>query len=332
MINTCFYQSGTKGKKKAGPAAEPDTQAGPQAGTRPDPVTVLPSIEESESRTLPPPIPKRVVRNRITGRPSRAFPWSAVQIIKDEMNRRIRKALGGTPSPAPSPPKTPVMQYAWPPLPNKETYDKRSRIPWSLPWTPPSPWRNFPCRLRVPPYRTTLDDVESPDESALTSTEEPTSRKRNRVSEDDDPSAKRHKLVLQTPPRMGSRPRGSPRRTYADRARRREAERNGRIDRTIYRTPQLLAQQGEDARSVYSTPIAQRPNEAPATHHNNVVSAATLPSALPPNQPQAGWSRWIFDSVTRLWRRGNVPQTAERPAGKYPTFYDMPLKLLTSCS
>ncbi|KAJ5135254.1 uncharacterized protein N7515_004532 [Penicillium bovifimosum] len=286
---TSRKKSGAKGKKEAAPAAEPNTQTESHAGTQPDSITVLPSIEESESRRLPPPIPKHVVRNRITKRPSRAFPWSAVPIIKDEMSRRIRKALGGTPSPAPSLPKTPVMHYAWPPLPKGQLYDKLSRIPWSLPWTPPSPWRNFPRIIRPRPQPTTLEDVESPDESALTSTEEPTSRKRSRVSEDDDPAAKRHKLVLQTPNNMGNRPRGTPRRTYADRARRREAERNGRIDRTIYRTPQLLAQQGEDARSVYSTPIAQRPNAAPATDHNNVDSAATLPSALPPNQAQAGW-------------------------------------------
>ncbi|KAJ5577098.1 hypothetical protein N7535_004024 [Penicillium sp. DV-2018c] len=260
-------KGGAKGKKNA---SEPDTQTESQNGTQPDPINVLPSIEENEPRRSPPPIPKRapiqkrVIRNRRTGRPSRAFPFSAVDVIKDEMRRRAR-----TPSPTPSPPKTPEMPYAWPPLPDGQSYDKRTHIPWSLPWTPPS-LEQFPPQIS-------------------STTEEPTSRKRNRVSEDDDPSAKRHKLVLHTPARMGSRPRGSPRRTYADRARRREAERNGRIDRTIYRTPQLLAQQGEETRSVYSTPSDQRPNAAPATHHNNVDSATTLPSALPPTQGQAGW-------------------------------------------
>jgi hypothetical protein len=173
------------------------------------------------------------------GRVMTAFRWgSARDLLRKEQD----------PEPTPSPPQTPVTHYAWPP---GITYDKRQRIPWSLPWSPPSPWRNWPRRLAI---------FNTPDESVLTPAEEPT-RKRNRSSEDDPSSSKRHKLTLQTPPRLENRPRGSSRRTYADRARRREAERDGRIDRTIYRFPQLLAQQGEDARSGNSTALASDASE-----------------------------------------------------------------------
>ncbi|KOS40284.1 hypothetical protein ACN38_g8877 [Penicillium nordicum] len=156
----------------------------------------------------------------------------------------------------------------------------------------------------------------TPDESLLIPTEEP-SRKRNRSSEVDPSPSKRHKLTLQTPPAFENRPRGGSRRTYADRARRREAERNGRIDSTIYRVPELLAQQGEDARSGNSTPLASHANEETVPRGNRIAPLSSLPSAHPPNENQnqnrTGWGQWFFNSVTGLWRRGNVPQTAEVP-------------------
>lgn len=156
-----------------------------------------------------------------------------------------------------------------------------------------------------------IPSVEQPD------TDTQPSRKRNRSSEVDPTPSKRHKLTLQTPPGFENRPRGSSRRTYADRARRREAERNGRIDSTIYRVPELLAQQGEDASSGNSTPLASPANEETAPRGNRIVPFSSLPSALPPtpnqNQNRTGWGQWFFNSVTGLWRRGNVPQTAEVP-------------------
>lgn len=216
------------------------------------------------------------------------------------------------PEPTPSPLQTPVTYYAWPP---GRVYDKLSRIPWSLPWSPPSPWRGWPRR---PP------NFNAPDEAVLTPTKEPT-RKRNRSSEDNPSPSKRHKLTLQTPPGFENRPRGSSRRTYADRARRREAERDGRIDRTIYRFPQLLAQQGEDARSGNSTTLATCANEETAPRGNRVVPFDSLPSALPPNQNQnqnrPGWRQWIFNSVTGIWGRGNAPQNAEVPQGMCPLYH-----------
>lgn len=237
------------------------------------------------------------------GRVITAFKWgSASELLKRE------------PEPTPSPPPTPVTYYAWPP---GRAYDKLRRIPWSLPWSPPPPWKNWPRRL---------PKINTPDESPLTHTEEP-SRKRNRLSEVDPSPLKRHKVTLQTPPGFENRPRGSSRRTYADRARRREAERNGRIDSTIYRVPELLAQQGEDARSGTSTPLASHENEETAPRGNRIVSFSSLPSALPPtpnqnqNQNRTGWGQWFFNSVTGLWRRGNVPQTAEAPQGRCPLYH-----------
>ena len=218
------------------------------------------------------------------------------------------------PERAPSPPQTPVTHYAWPP---GQVHVGLPQIPWSLPWTPPAPWRGWPRRLPPPAFNAL-------DESVLTPTEEPT-RKRNRSSEEDASPSKRHKLTFQTPPGFENRPRGSSRRTYADRARRREAEREGRIDRTIYRFPQLLAQQGEDARSGSSTPVASQASEETAPHGNRIVPLSSLPSALPPNQNQnenrPTWRQWIFNSVTGIWGRNNPPQTAEVPQGRCPSYH-----------
>ncbi|KGO75590.1 hypothetical protein PITC_098730 [Penicillium italicum] len=286
-------KAAAKGKKAAVPTGEPEG-AEAQAESQEDPVALIQSVEQPDIRTLPqkppraPPAPPRMFRGRIIT----AFRYgSASELLKKE------------PEPTPSPPQTPVMHYAWPP---GKVYDKLRRIPWSLPWSPPSPWRGWPRR---PPAITT------PDETPLTPTEEP-SRKRNRLSEDEPSPSKRHKLTLHAPHGFENRPRGSSRRTYADRARRREAERDGRIDRTIYRFPQLLAQQGEDARSGNSTPPASHANEETAPHGNRIVPFSSLPSALPPNQTpnqnRPGWRQWIFNSVTGIWGRGNAtPQTAE---------------------
>ncbi|CAI7634867.1 unnamed protein product [Penicillium viridicatum] len=284
-------KAAAKGKKAA---AEATDEAAEAAESQEDPVALIPSVEQpdTDTRTLPPKLPRAPPR-MFRGRIITAFKWgSASEILKRE------------PEPTPSPPPTPVTHYAWPP---GIVYDKLRRIPWSLPWSPPPPWKDWPRRLPM---------INTPDESPLTPTEEP-SRKRNRSSEVDATPSKRHKLTLQTPPGFENRPRGSSRRTYADRARRREAERNGRIDSTIYRVPELLAQQGEDARSGNSTPLAAPANEETAPHGNRIVPFSSLPSALPPtpnqNQNRTGWGQWFFNSVTGLWRRGNVPQTAEVP-------------------
>ncbi|KAJ5519634.1 hypothetical protein N7463_000087 [Penicillium fimorum] len=291
-------------KKKAAPkgkkyAATAQTELAETPETQDNPLALIPSVEQPDTRTLPlnltsAPIPKRIVRGRDI---SAALRYGSVgDLLKKEYR-----------NPTPSLPQTPVKQYAWPP---GIVYNKLKRIPWSLPWSPPSPPRGWP-------HRRSLHMTDTPDEPILTRTEEPSSRKRNRLSEDDPSASKRHKLTLQPPSGFENRPRGSPRRTYADRARRREAERDGRIDRTIYRFPQLLAQQGEDARSGNSNPPESHASEETTPRGNRVVSFSSLPSALPPNQNQnenqnrPGWRQWIFSSVTGLWRRDNAPQNAE---------------------
>ncbi|KAJ5155024.1 uncharacterized protein N7500_010463 [Penicillium coprophilum] len=291
-----------KGKKPAGRIAE--TEAAEAVETQENPLALIPSVEQPDTRTLPPiptrvPAPKRIVRGRDISAVFRH--GSASELLKTDYR-----------DPNPSPRQTPVMQYAWPP---GISYNKlKRRIPWSLPWAPPPPPRGWP-------HRRSLHMTGTLDEPELTRTEEQFSRKRNRLSEDDSSPSKRHKLTLQTPRGFENRPRGSPRRTYADRARRREAERDGRIDRTIYRFPQLLAQQGEDARSGNSDLTASHVREETTPHGNHVAPFSSLPSAPPPNQVESqnqtpnrpGWRQWIFSSVTGLWRRGNAPQTAEAP-------------------
>lgn len=304
-----FHKGSAKGKKKADPTA--DTQADAQANSQEDNLTVVQSVEQPDTRRLTTPSPKprkfRSPPKRLDGRPSKAFQYgSAIELFR-------KPEFPETPQPSSPAQETPKLQYAWPPLSPGKVYDKISRMPWSLPWTPPPAWMNWPRKF-IHPTCPSPEESQSSDESELTSTEETPSRKRNRAYEDDSPSVKRHRLLRHTPSGMAHRPRGSPRTTYADRARRREAERNGRIERTIYRVPQLLAQQGQDARCGQSTP-ASRALEQTTIHDNNIVPFSALPSAFPQNETQPGWRRWIFDSVTRLWRRGNAPQTGETATG-----------------
>ncbi|CAI7627264.1 unnamed protein product [Penicillium glandicola] len=289
-------KTATKGKKAAAETEAAEAQADSQEG----PVALIPSVEQPDTRTLPPkptvPPKARVPPRMFRGRVITAFRYgSAGDLLQKDY-----------PQSTPSPPQTPVLHYAWPPLSPGQVYNKLPRIPWSLPWAPPSPWRGWPHKPR---------NSDAPDESLLTPAEEQASRKRSRFSEHDPSPSKRHKLTRQTPPSFENRPRGSSRRTYADRARRREAERDGRIDRTIYRFPQLLAQQGEDARSGNSTPEASHASEETTPRGTRIVPLSSLPSALPQNQDQdqnrPGWRQWIFNSVTGLWRRDNAPQTAE---------------------
>ncbi|KAF4769557.1 hypothetical protein HAV15_011657 [Penicillium sp. str.  len=244
-----------KGKKAtAAPTSEPDATESQE-----DPVTLIPSVEQPDTRSLSQLLPLRKP-------PSLTMPGrleeSMISFVESPGHSLGPRHLPGKTGPADSP------------------------------------------------------MINTPDESPLTPTEEP-SRKRNRSSEVDPSPSKRHRLTLQTPPGFENRTRGSSRRTYADRARRREAERNGRIDSTIYRVPELLAQQGEDVRSGNSTPLASHANEETAPRGNHIVPFSSLPSALPPtsnqNQNRTGWGQWFFNSVTGLWRRGNVPQTAEVP-------------------
>ncbi|KAJ5293685.1 hypothetical protein PENANT_c002G01460 [Penicillium antarcticum] len=144
-----------------------------------------------------------------------------------------------------------------------------------------------------------------------------------RVYQPDQPEsspAKRQKSSTASPAFLSSpRTRRASRKTYADRTRRRQIEANGRIDRTIFRLPELLAQQQADAAANTArlssnsddsippmTPPSAAPAPAPATVHANNANAS-----LP---------RTIFNSLTRRWTSlwGRTPaeeEAAEQPIG-----------------
>ncbi|CAG8940033.1 unnamed protein product [Penicillium salamii] len=144
------------------------------------------------------------------------------------------------------------------------------------------------------------------------------SRKRSRVDEEHTPM-KRHKHTRPTT-RVGSMIRTRPRTTYADRARRRQAEVGGRIHSTIYRVPEYLAQQNADARS--APPSNTEPNDQDTTSlggahpTENPIPPPEAPTpSEAPNTP--GWGRWMVDGVSRrltgLVGRPSSPQVANAP-------------------
>jgi hypothetical protein len=142
-----------------------------------------------------------------------------------------------------------------------------------------------------------------------------------RVYQPDQPEsspAKRQKSSTASPAIFSSpRPRGSSRKTYADRTRRRQIEANGRIDRTIFRLPELLAQQRADA--------AAKTARLPPTSDDTIppmTPPSTTPAPIAATTPtNSSWPRTIFDSVTRRWTSlwGRTPsggEAAEQPIGK----------------
>lgn len=123
------------------------------------------------------------------------------------------------------------------------------------------------------------------------------------------------------------------RRSYSNISHTRRTEANGRINRTLYRLPDLLTQNDSDGEAPAqdrhqvvetqenvsvianpATPEAARPSTPmtapPATH---VGDPAASPSASP------SWSRWIFNNVSRRWtniRERLVPRpTVETHSG-----------------
>jgi hypothetical protein len=144
-----------------------------------------------------------------------------------------------------------------------------------------------------------------------------------RVYQPDQPessSAKRQKSSTASPAILSSpRPRGASRKTYADRTRRRQIEANGRIDRTIFRLPELLAQQRADA-AVNTARLL--PNSDDTIPPMTPPPTAPAPAAAA-TQPNTSWRRWMFDSVTRRWTSlwGGTPaeEAAEQALGKSST-------------
>lgn len=133
--------------------------------------------------------------------------------------------------------------------------------------------------------------------------------------------------------------------SYADISRRRRTEASGRIERTLYRLPELLSQNEAD-REVPLTADQTNPQTAqsgpPMTAHaagtvhlnQDTFTTGNIPTtgndsasavgALPANPPDSpGLMKWAFNQVSRRWTNirdryaGNQPTEAQSP-GEYP--------------
>ncbi|KAJ5749271.1 uncharacterized protein N7511_010967 [Penicillium nucicola] len=144
-----------------------------------------------------------------------------------------------------------------------------------------------------------------------------------RVRQSDHPEsspAKRQKSSIASPVFLSSpRTRGVPRKSYADRTRRRQIEANGRIDRTIFRLPELLAQQQADAAS----------NPARSSTNSHDTNPPTTPPPADPApapatvQANTSFPRAIFNSLTQRWTSlwGGTPagqQAEQQPIVQEP--------------
>lgn len=176
------------------------------------------------------------------------------------------------------------------------------------------------------------------------------------LSPSNSPSGNRVEKAAKTTPIRRTRS------SYAAISRRRRTEASGRIDRTLFRLPDLLSQNETDGGASVTanptTPQTANPRTAPAadTVHlahdapvtgntppaGNVPAAVNEPSAdaAPSNPPASpGIVRWAFNQVSRRWTNirdryaGNHPAEAQT-SGKClcSTSSDRMLTLELSCS
>ncbi|KAJ6072084.1 hypothetical protein N7499_010098 [Penicillium canescens] len=141
-----------------------------------------------------------------------------------------------------------------------------------------------------------------------------------RVYQPDQPEsspAKRQKSSTASPAILSSpRPRGASRKTYADRTRRRQIEANGRIDRTIFRLPELLAQQRADAAA---NTARLSPNSDDTIPPMTPPPTAPAPAAAAAaTQPNTSWRRWIYSSLDQPVGRNPAEEAAEQPIVEEP--------------
>ncbi|KAJ5105975.1 hypothetical protein NUU61_003322 [Penicillium alfredii] len=204
------------------------------------------------------------------------------------------------------------LRVAWEELYQQMVYEGRINRRRALLAKPPSEEVDFDPRLcRLPPrsQRVGLRTAEKRSDSdhtspgmvepPLTLTPVPKSRKRPHESLDTT-STKR-------PKRSGPSPRYNPRASYAEIANRRRVQASGRVDRTLYRLPELLAQ--NEADEVTNTPSTP---QAVGTQESVPSVAANPPATAPPVAETAGWGRWFYNTVSRRWtsfreRFGNRP-------------------------
>ncbi|KAJ5574092.1 uncharacterized protein N7459_008519 [Penicillium hispanicum] len=125
--------------------------------------------------------------------------------------------------------------------------------------------------------------------------------------------------------------------TYFDISRRRRTEANGRLDHTLYRLPDLLAQNEVNAEAPTSDRQQIVATEGAGSSIARPVTPERAPLGAPMTAPAAGattapspesspsWSRWIFNSVSRRWtnirdRLGARPaEEREAPQAGLPT-------------
>lgn len=125
------------------------------------------------------------------------------------------------------------------------------------------------------------------------------------------------------------------RRSYSNISQTRRTEASGRINRTLYRLPDLLTQNDSDGEA-----SAQDRHQVVETQENvSVIANPTTPEAARPSTPMTAppaahvgnplaspnaspsWSRWIFNNVSRRWtniRERLVPRpTDETPSSAF---------------
>ncbi|RHZ51720.1 hypothetical protein CDV55_102274 [Aspergillus turcosus] len=193
-----------------------------------------------------------------------------------------------------------------------------------------------------PAKEPTQEPAKEPAKQETRLTPRKVNRKRPRDDEPETPSSKKRRNV--GPP--GSTPfarRMTPlsRRItynaapYSERLRRRTIENQGRIHKTVFRLPQLLAQNEADRRAAESTPV--KPCLEPLQTNTESTEKQSKPddqdpsdgsaTAQPPSTPQArGWNiRGLINSVPRSFSRllprfGRSSQAPEAPdAAPSPT-------------
>ncbi|KAJ5174579.1 uncharacterized protein N7482_000456 [Penicillium canariense] len=161
------------------------------------------------------------------------------------------------------------------------------------------------------PSESALNDIELISICAVRSTLTASTRRVRRGAGASPSTSSEQSRVLR--PQQAS-PIHRSRTSYADRSNSRRTESRGSFGRTLYRLPQLLAglqnDSGEEtppedtydfvdhppATPVPATPVPLTPERAaPATP----VAPMTAPAARADVSP--GWSRWIFNSVSRRW-------------------------------
>ncbi|KAF3387061.1 hypothetical protein F1880_000246 [Penicillium rolfsii] len=116
---------------------------------------------------------------------------------------------------------------------------------------------------------------------------------------------------------QGATPIHRSRTSYVNRSNSRRIESRGSLGRTLYRLPQLLSFHSEpelqDGSSEATNPIQEQdspdsppetiPPKTPKTPERSTPAAPVAPMTAPPagTDVSPGWSRWIFNGVSRRW-------------------------------